>query len=88
MIGLLSRFFSSSQFCTEPIASLIGPAPCPRTFRRPGTVNADSSNYAPLTYLCHWRIFSLTIYGKSQKEDLTSQDLRKISKLLEELTND
>lgn len=34
------------------------------------------------------QIFFLTIYGKSQKEDLTSQDLRKISKLLEELTND
>ena len=33
------------------------------------------------------QIFFLTIYGKSRKEDLTSQDLRKIAKLLEELTN-
>lgn len=33
------------------------------------------------------QIFFRTIYGKSQKEDLTSQDLRDISKLLEELTN-
>ena len=33
------------------------------------------------------QIFLLTIYGKSEKEDLTAQDLRKIAKLLEDLSN-
>ena len=33
------------------------------------------------------QIFLLTIYGKSEKEDLSSQDLRKIARLLEELSN-
>ena len=33
------------------------------------------------------QIFLLTIYGKSEKEDLSSQDLRKIARLLEELGN-
>jgi mRNA-degrading endonuclease RelE of RelBE toxin-antitoxin system len=33
------------------------------------------------------QIFFLTIYGKSEKEDLTSKDLRRIAKLLEDLSN-
>ncbi len=33
------------------------------------------------------RIFFLTIYGKSEKEDLTPQDLRTIARLMKELGN-
>ena len=33
------------------------------------------------------QIFFLTIYGKSEKEDLTAQDLRKIARLFEDLSN-
>lgn len=33
------------------------------------------------------QIFLLTIYGKSEKENLTPQDLKRIATLLEELSN-
>ncbi len=33
------------------------------------------------------QIFFLTIYGKSEKEDLTPRDLRRIERLLEELND-
>ena len=34
------------------------------------------------------QVFMLTLYGKREKEDLTSADLRKIAGLLSELTHD
>lgn len=33
------------------------------------------------------QIFMLTLYGKGEKENLSVQDLRKVSKLVEEMTN-